>query len=251
MKKKIQKILNQCGYEIKKISKFDGSNYEKNCYKLNPNNPYLISYPRCGSHYLRLFLEEYVRKPTLPSHILHHTNKEYFLYHDHGANPRFIYNNYIYLYRDPVDAIYSYLIYNNTNTKDKKTINRFAIHFAWSLSKYCIDDNSSQNKALIVKYENLLNKPTKTFSKVLNHLKVDVDYSKINNLVEKIDKKYTNEKMKVYYADYPEGNLIVNLEENLISKKEFRSLEEKNIYDIIEQFSLKNGYKDKLINLLT
>lgn len=119
------------------------------------------------------------------------------------------------------------------------------------MSKYCIDDNSSQNKALIVKYENLLNKPTQTFSKVLNHLKVDVDYSKINNLVEKIDKKYTNEKMKVYYADYPEGNLIVNLEENLISKKEFRSLEEKNIYDIIEQFSLKNGYKDKLINLLT
>jgi hypothetical protein len=35
------------------------------------------------------------------------------------------------------------------------------------------------------------------------------------------------------------------------SIKEFRSLEEKNIYDIIEQFSLKNGYKDKLINLLT
>lgn len=74
--------------------------------------PWLVSFPRTGSHWLRMALELYFDRPLLPRSFFGHERADPLLTHDHDneldLRPT---GPVIYLYRGPVDTVFSEMTY--------------------------------------------------------------------------------------------------------------------------------------------
>ena len=68
----------------------------------DPNSPWLVSFPRTGSHWLRMMLERYSARPLLPRSFFDHDSTDYLLNHTHDLDFSCTVRRVIYLYRDPV-----------------------------------------------------------------------------------------------------------------------------------------------------
>ena len=70
----------------------------------DPDFPFLISFPRTGSHWLRMLMELYFEQPSLVRVFYYKDNDNYLCYHHHDEDLKLVdKKNVIYLYRDPVD----------------------------------------------------------------------------------------------------------------------------------------------------
>jgi hypothetical protein len=174
----------------------------------NPYVPYFISYPRTGSHWIRYVMEKYFKKPSLVVIYEYVNSKEFTSYHTHDFNGDddtsvgdIKKENVIYLYRDPVDTIYSMIKYKNMVLSNEETIKINVECYRNHLTKWLIDDNFTKNK-LIIKYENFKNNFSLEFKKICDYYKVDFDSSKLNDIIEgldktKIKKESTNQYSKI------------------------------------------------------
>jgi hypothetical protein len=77
----------------------------------NPDSPFLVSFPRTGSHWLRLIMELYFGRPSLVRVFYYPERTDYLTLHTHDIDLDIERRNVIYLYRDPVDTVYSQLNY--------------------------------------------------------------------------------------------------------------------------------------------
>ena len=78
-------------------------------FRNDPQFPFLISFPRTGSHWLRMMLEQYSNRPLLIRSFFEHPNKDYLLLHSHDMQLSEKRKNVLYLYRKPIDVVYSQL----------------------------------------------------------------------------------------------------------------------------------------------
>src|SRR5690606_25937856 len=76
--------------------------------------PFLVSFPRTGSHWLRMILELYFERPLL-TRTFYYFDKEddYLLLHTHDMGLTLLRENIIYIHRNPVDTVYSQINYYN------------------------------------------------------------------------------------------------------------------------------------------
>ena len=184
----------------------------------------LVSYPRTGSHWVRMILEKYLQKYCLPTSF--YGNNEYWGYHlhdrevgngDEGATDNF--EKVIYLYRNPVDVVYSLLKYEGWTTQEKinEIINEYKVHLTrWKLN------NNDIKKIIFIKYEDIVENPENTFSEIINFLGEDWDKDKL---------------MKIY-SESTHKNLSKNInDENVIDRGHFSGSYKTNKH----AFTLKHG----------
>lgn len=178
--------------------------------------PLFISYPRSGAHWINSLMELYFDRPRLrkgrPT-FLDKRRKDWMWIHDHDLDLRLIkgfeslnlHKKILFLYRNPVEVIFSHLnaknknfdrygyLFGDKNSKENYLDNRkliekeledwIAYHKAYLLGK---------NKLVITKinYDNFLDvkKREKEFSKICNHFNKEFDKEKFNKIFEKYGK---------------------------------------------------------------
>ncbi len=165
--------------------------------------PYYVGVSRSGSHWIRLVLEEYLDgKSPISSfiackddiNILHNRLSDFKGTHDMKLD--FVYGNVIYLYRNPIDCIFSNLKYDCTDITDKNEVDRYLNIWIAHIQKWIYDEKFT-NKKVVLSYEKLKNNFVDEFSKLLIFLNVEIDKNKIL----KSNEIYTKSKIKEIVHD--------------------------------------------------
>lgn len=139
--------------------------------------PLFISYPRSGCAWLNCVMELYFDRPRLreirPTFLPLQRN-DWMWFHDHDLRLDIIHNNVLYLYRNPVDVLYSYSIANYN------AINMDFVHEQIKLlkkhyHKYLMNGSAKT----IVRYENFREDFHKEFEKVAAFFNKKFDKTKL------------------------------------------------------------------------
>lgn len=144
----------------------------------------LVSYPRTGSHYVRIVIEDCIHSPCAPTSFLRNENSTPWGFHlhdrivgsgDEGAFSGF--DNVIYLYRHPVDTIYSSMRYHKSD--DWKAI---AYEYKNHLERWLHNHNDCKNFNAF-KYEDILNDPLNQFNKILSLINHNYNIKDLENAI--------------------------------------------------------------------
>jgi len=153
----------------------------------------LVSYPRTGSHWFRVIMEQYLSRPCLPDSFFNTDLNNPWAYHLHdrivGFGDEGYTNNFdkvIYLYRNPVDTIYSMMRYEK-NDDWKQFVTEYKTH----LQRWLHNHDDCKNY-IAVKYEDIQKDYGKVFKCVLDYM--DEEYNK--DLLDVCYNKTTHELVK-------------------------------------------------------
>jgi len=187
----------------------------------NENNTFLVSFPRTGSHWLRMIMELYFERPSLVRIFYYPENTNYLTLHTHDKEFDIERENVIYLYRDPVDTIYSQLNYYNENINDEARIIHWSHQYGQHLDKWLCKEKFTKKKTVLT-YEGMKRNMATEFAKITSHFGQILDTKKL----EKTTAKITKEEVKKKTGHDPQ---VVQLEsdyENVRSdfKKNYSSL---------------------------
>ncbi len=237
LKKLIKKILEKIKTQIKRMVGLPIKKlYKKNdpivIKTLNDKHfPYLISFPRTGSHWLRNIIELYFKKPLLLRSFYYGYKKDFLLYHTHDLIDDYNLDNVecqrcIYLYRDFPETVYSYLTYLHLDPFDDKNIEKITLLYAKHLKKWLIDKSIPEK--LVIKYEELKKKPEKEFEKICKFFGTSIDVKKLNKILKRIDYKTVKKSTQ--------DSGVVNLNQEYKSgRKEFIKLKSDFINSLIQK----------------
>ena len=89
------------------------------------NFPALVSFPRCGCHWITMLMELYFNRPFLELVYYLHDRIDYMGLHSHDHGLFIKKKSIIYLYRNPVDVLYSLLQYYQEDMND------ITLHIYW------------------------------------------------------------------------------------------------------------------------
>ena len=160
--------------------------------------PYYVGFPRSGSHWVRIFLEQYTNGNSPISNFLAAKNEtvqglykrikngEFKGTHDMDLN--FKHDCVLYMYRHPINCIYSHMVYENINLNNSKDVLKFLDIWCRHVEKWCFNENFTKKK-LVVSYESLVCDNIGGFSKILEFLNLKVDKAKIVLCNKKSSKK--------------------------------------------------------------
>lgn len=165
--------------------------------------PQLVSYPRTGSHWVRLVLEQYLNKYCLPTTFFDCDKNNYWGYHLHdrivGEGAEGITGNFdkvIYLYRSPVDTIFSQVMFDRvdfTKSFNNSYIEQIMDEYYDHLERWLFDNDDIKN-IIFVKYEDIKSDPVDIFSKILAFLNYNIDKKKLEAICKKTTIKKSKEK---------------------------------------------------------
>lgn len=159
----------------------------------NPDFPYLVSFSRTGSHWLRMIMELYFDKPSLVRAFYFKNAKDFTCYHTHDMNLELKRKSVIYLYRNPVETVYSQLCYYNEDPDDAERRYHWTELYARHLSKWLVHDDFTQKKTVLT-YEGMRSDMSKEFAKVCHHFEQELDERKLEKVLEKISKSELKKK---------------------------------------------------------
>jgi len=176
----------------------------------NENFPFLVSFPRTGSHFLRMLMEAYFKRPCLVRTFYYPNKKNYTCYHTHDLKLEVKRKNIIYLHRNPIDVVYSQLKYNNEEINEDFILS-YSYDYKRHLDKWFKEEFSE--KKTIISYEDLIDKPDNEFKKICNHLNLEFN----KNLFNKIYLSVTKEEVKKRTGH---DSSVINLSQEYKDKKE-------------------------------
>ncbi len=192
MKNQIKTILGKAGLRITRTnSSFEKRRKDIEIYKLDQQNPYFVSYPRTGSHWVRTILELYFDRPWLPNSFYNHTDKRFIFFHDHGMSLGFEPENVLYIYRDPVDTVFSNLSYfglDNESIKNRNHVFEKTVEYGLHLIKWITTDTFTSKKT-VLRYENIKSEPNRELKKAILHLGGGFDVELLKKCMERASKK--------------------------------------------------------------
>lgn len=166
----------------------------------------LVSYPRTGSHYVRIIIEDCIGLPCAPTSFLGNEGKIPWGFHLHdrivGRGDEGVVSGFekvVYLYRSPVDTIFSHIKYQET--EDWLLIaEEYKMHLTRWLHK-----NSDCKSILIKNYDEILRNPLIHFNDILRYINFEVDkdiivaaigrttIGRVRALTDKIDSKVVSD----------------------------------------------------------
>ncbi|MBD1936509.1 sulfotransferase domain-containing protein [Microcoleus sp. FACHB-68] len=159
----------------------------------DPNFPFLVSFPRTGSHWLRMVMELYFEKPSLVRVFYYKDCQDYLTLHTHDMNLDIYRKNVIYLYREPAPTVYSQMMYEKEDTRDLERVKYWSTLYGKHLAKWLIEETETEKKT-IMRYENLLKDMATEFSKVTEHFEMQIDADKLQRATEKVSKEEVKKK---------------------------------------------------------
>lgn len=159
----------------------------------NPNNTFLVSFPRTGSHWLRMLMELYFGRPSLVRVFYYPERNDYLTLHTHDLELDVKRRNVIYLYRDPVDTIYSQLQYHKEDIDDRERIAYWSDLYGGHLDKWLHQETFTHRKT-VVRYERLKASMPEEFSKICEHFDSTLDVERLEAAAAQVSKEQVKEK---------------------------------------------------------
>lgn len=154
----------------------------------DPNFPFLVSFPRTGSHWLRMIVELYFERPSLVRVFYYKDKNDYLMLHTHDMELNVYRKNVIYLYRNPGPTIYSQMVYENDDINNSDRVEYWGRYYIRHLRKWLLEENISQKKT-IIRYENMMKDIGKEFTKITEHFGTIFDPVKLKIVVEQVSKQ--------------------------------------------------------------
>ncbi len=192
----------------------------------DPAFPFLVSFPRTGSHWLRMIIELYFARPLLTRTFYFPEKKDYLLLHTHDMELNVERENVIYLYRDPVDTVFSQLMYYREDISGRERVIHWADLYGRHLTRW-LHGNGFTKKLTVLKYERLKDDPASEFKKITDHFGVEFSAEKLKAALE----SSTKEKLKEKTTHDPQ---VVNLKDDYAAKrKRFRSESEGLVWETV------------------
>ena len=220
LKKIINRVLNADG-----SSSIDDPAVIK-AYTDNPDFPYLVSFSRTGSHWLRMIMELYFEKPSLVRAFYFKDATDFTCYHTHDMDLELRRENVIYLYRNAVETVYSQLGYYKESPDNQEKRQHWTNLYARHLAKWLVHDDFTRKKTVIT-YEGMKSNMADEFFKVCRHFDEELDLRKLESILKKVSK---GELKKKTSHDQQVVNLSV---EYNTSREKFADKYSENIYSEI------------------
>jgi hypothetical protein len=194
----------------------------------DPDFPYLISFPRTGSHWLRMLMELYFKKPSLIRIFYYKKARDFTCYHHHDVDLELERKNVIYLYREPIDTIYSQLKFYKEDTSDRDRVRHWTEVYGKHLKKWLLDDGITDKKSVLT-YEGMKRDLPAEFEKVCKHLGEGFSADRIVQVAGKVSKEKLKKKTK-------HDTRVVDLEKQYEQMREsFRTENGAYIMEILEK----------------
>ncbi|MCK4873042.1 MAG: hypothetical protein KAS72_09985 [Phycisphaerales bacterium] len=143
--------------------------------------PYFVSFPRTGSHWMRMFLELYFDQPLLVRSFFRHPSEDYLLIHTHDRDQVHDRRDVLYQYRSVVNTIFSEVSYHHGEDAPNMSwavVEETALAYIENLSKWLLRDDVAHRKC-VVTYESLLDEPYETLANVIEFFGGDVDQARM------------------------------------------------------------------------
>lgn len=153
----------------------------------NPDFPYLVSYSRTGSHWLRMIMELYFEKPALSRIFYFKDATDFTCYHRHDMDLDLRRENVIYLYRNPVETVYSQLCYYNESPDDEARRRHWTNLYARHLSKWLVYDDFTKKKTVLT-YEGMKSDMHAVIKKLCDHFGKDFDPARLDTALTRVSK---------------------------------------------------------------
>ena len=134
----------------------------------NPDNVFLVSFPRTGSHWLRMLTELYFGRPSLVRAFFYTERHDFLMLHNHDLELDIERSNVIYLYRHPVETIFSQLCYLNDLSYDRDQITYWSDLYGRHLEKWLHSEQFTTRKTILT-YEGMRKDLAVEFAKVTEH----------------------------------------------------------------------------------
>jgi len=183
------------GFRVRNNSESFANEELVNAFTDVPEFPYLVSFPRTGSHWLRMVMELYFEKPSLVRAFYFKDATEFTCYHTHDMDLDIRRENVIYLYRDPVETVYSQLKYYKESPDDDSRRNHWTELYAGHLSKWLLHEGFTKKKTIIT-YEDMKSRMSGEIQKICRHLDEDFDLQKLAQVEMKVSKENLKKKTR-------------------------------------------------------
>jgi hypothetical protein len=153
----------------------------------NPDNTFLVSFPRTGSHWLRMVMELYFERPSLVRVFYYPECTNYLTLHTHDLALDLVCSRVIYLYRDPIDTIYSQLRYHGEDLGDHGRIIHWSDLYGRHLDKWLYLEGFTTRKTILT-YERMKQNMITEFGKVTRHFDQELDRVKLADVTGQVTK---------------------------------------------------------------
>lgn len=157
-------------------------------FKADPHNPFLISFPRTGSHWVRMLMELYFGRPSLVRVFYFPERDDYLTYHTHDLDLTVEHADCIYLYRSPVDTVYSQLQYYSEPLDDMARITHWSDLYGRHLEKWILRETFTTHKT-IIRYDLLRRSLAEEFAKVCRHFGMVLDEDRLRQAASRVSKQ--------------------------------------------------------------
>lgn len=158
-------------------------------YLADPEFPYLVSFPRTGSHWLRMLMELYFDRPSLTL-LFFRTLKEadsFTCFHTHDLDLSARARNVLYLYRNPVDTIFSQMSYHDQSPDSAELVEGWAELYARHVAKWALD-RPTEGRRTVVTYEGMRKNLTEEFAKVCEFFGQRLDVARLERAAAEVSK---------------------------------------------------------------
>ena len=201
--------------------------------------PYLVSFPRTGSHWLRMIMELYFEKPSLVRVFYFRNSSEFTCFHTHDMDLNLQRRNVIYLYRNVVDTVYSQLRYYKEDPDNQERQRYWTNLYAQHISKWLINDDFTCKKTVIT-YEGMRSDMHGEIKKLCMHFGVNFDPLKLNSVLAHVSKDELKKKTK-------HDQQVVNLTDAYEYEKEM--FRKKYAKSIIDDFVSAETSLERIVNM--
>jgi len=206
-------------------------------FEADANNTFLVSFPRTGSHWLRMLMELYFERPSLVRVFYYPEKTNYLTLHTHDNDLSLKRRNVIYLYRNPVDTVFSQLNYDTESLSDKGLVELWTRKYSQHLNKWLNDEDFTERKTLI-NYDRMRSCLEKEFSKVTSHFGQALEVNRLKAIAFKVTKTEVRKKT----VHDPK---VVRIESNYeLRRKAFRDKYYNLIWSIIDMNGITSWFED-------
>lgn len=146
-----------------------------------PGLPLLVSFPRTGSHWLRVFLERWFDRPLMTRSFFEHASNDYLLCHTHALDDAFDRlareRPVVYLHRSVIPTVFSELTYRHGEAACEQPwdeVAGVADAYHEHLAKWLGPDAPAADRC-VVSYEQLLDEPMPALERVVALLGGELD----------------------------------------------------------------------------
>ena len=161
----------------------------------DPDNTFLISFPRAGSHWLRMLMELYFEQPSLVRLFYYPKSRDFLTLHTHDLDLEVERSQVIYLYRNPVDTIFSQLYYHDETLNDRNRVAYWSDLYGRHLDKWLHREKFTSRKTILT-YEGMEQDLTAEFTKIAEHFDREFDQNRFEQIAKLVSKETVKQKTR-------------------------------------------------------